>query len=396
MPRNIEADHQQFRRVIEGNLRKALKKFINTGKFVVQRDKNGRVSIPLRKIDIPHIVYGEGDGGIGRGPGKPGDVLKKDNPDKGPQAGQEEGEGITVSVDLEDILLFMQNELELPDLKPKENETYEEIRIKYNDISLVGPESLRHNRRTMLQALKRLTSSGKSEELYNIPGYAVPVKMITPINSDRRYRQYKEIKIPSSNAVIMFGRDGSGSVDEYKCNIINDMCWWVNVWIKRFYSKVERCFFWHDTVAQEVDEEKFYNYRYGGGTTCSSCLKLMAEQFKDRFNPDKWNVYCFYFTDGENWNDDNKEFLNVINTNFTPDVCNLFGLTQVMCWNYGTSIKKYIENNIKSDVKNVRLVSIGPEETPDYLAETYEPTVMTDDDRNEQVKSAIRALLGVR
>jgi hypothetical protein len=394
MPRNIERDHKHFRDIIGGRLRKELKKFFSSGKFVTKRGKNGRMSITIPKIDIPHIVYGESDTGIGRGPGKPGDVVKKDPQGQEGDAGQDEGEGIQVNVDMEYILQFMKDELKLPDMAPKPNETFEEIKIKYNDIALTGPESLRHNRRTMLQALKRLAATGGLDTLHQIPGFAHPVKLITPINSDRRYRQYKEIKIPSSNAVIMFGRDGSASMDQWKCDVVSDMCWWIDLWIRSFYDKVERCYFWHDTVAQEVDEEKFYKYRYGGGTTCSSCPKLMAKQFENRFPPNKWNIYCFYFTDGDNWHDDNSEFVETIRRYFPPDICNLFAITQVMAWNYNGSLKRYSDDNLKG-LPNYRSVSIGTEESPDYDGGNFTASPnMSDDERNEAVKRAIKTLLG--
>ena len=137
----------------------------------------------------------------------------------------------------------MQNDLELPDLLPKENGTFEEIKIKYNSISLNGINALRHTRRTMLQALKRLCSTGEIDKLHCVPGIKDPVKLITPINADKRYRQYKEIKIESSNALIIYARDGSGSMDESKCDIVSDMCWWIDCWIKRFYAKTEDCFY---------------------------------------------------------------------------------------------------------------------------------------------------------
>ncbi len=395
MPRNIERDHKHFRDIIGGRLRKELKKFVTTGKFVTKRGKNGKMSITLPKIDIPHIVYGDSDEGIGRGPGKDGDVIGRDpqDGDGGPQAGQEEAEGITVNVDMEEILAFLKEELQLPDLKPKLNETFEEIKIKYNDIALTGPESLRHNRRTMLQALKRLAATGEMDKMHVIPGQSDPIRLITPINQDRRYRQYKEIRIPSSNAVIMFGRDGSASMDQWKCDVVSDMCWWIDVWIRRFYDKVERCYFWHDTQAKEVDEETFYKYRYGGGTTCSTCPKLMAKQFENRFPPNKWNIYCFYFGDGENWNDDNPIFVDTLMKQFPPEVCNLFAVTQVLCWNYANSLKKFCDENVGTKI-NYRSVSIGPEETPDYMSGNWSAPTMTDDDRNEAIKKAIKHLLG--
>jgi uncharacterized sporulation protein YeaH/YhbH (DUF444 family) len=393
MTRRIDEDWTDFRRIIGGRFREALKKFFRTSRFVTARGKNGKISITVPKIDIPHIVYGDSDDGIGRGPGEKGDVIGRDPQEGDPQAGQEEGEGIIINITMEEILAFMQEELQLPDLKPKPNQTYEDIRIKYNDIALTGPESLRHNRRTMLQALKRMAASGELDKLHMIPGFKDPVKLITPINSDKRYRMYKEIRIPSSNAVIMFGRDGSASMDQYKCDIVSDMCWWIDVWIRRYYEKVERCYFWHDTVAQEVDEDKFYKYRYGGGTTCSTCPKLMAKQFENRFPPEKWNIYCFYFTDGENWGDDNEIYVEMLKKEFPPEICNLFAVTQVLCWNYNGSLKKYLDDAMVT-APNYRSASIGDEKTPDFTGGIWSTPSLSNDDRNDQVRKAIRHLLG--
>ena len=110
----------------------------------------------------------------------------------------------------------------------------------------------------MLEALKRLAMSGDMDKLHYLPDVREPIRMITPINSDRRYRQYTEIKIPSSNAVIFFARDCSGSMDDYRCDVVSDMSWWIDCWIRRFYDRVERCYFVHDTEAEEVDEDTFY------------------------------------------------------------------------------------------------------------------------------------------
>ena len=241
MPRKIGEDHKEFRDVVSGRIRKALKKFIKSGSIFRSRGKNGKVSINIPKIDIPHIVYGENNSGVGRGNGKPGDVIGRDKnkgQGQGNQAGQDEAEGIMINLDLEEVLKFLQDELELPDLKPKQDNVFEDIKIKYNNISLVGPESLRHTRRTMLTALKRMCSTGEINQLHHIPGYTDPVKLITPINSDKRYRQYKEIKYPSTNACIIYARDGSASMDAAKCEIVSDMAWWIDVWIKRFYKNV--------------------------------------------------------------------------------------------------------------------------------------------------------------
>jgi uncharacterized sporulation protein YeaH/YhbH (DUF444 family) len=388
MPRKIGEDHKEFRDVVSGRIRKSLKKFIKSGSIFKSRGKNGKVSISIPRIDIPHIVYGDNNNGVGRGQGKPGDVIGKDknkSDGKGNKAGQDEAEGITINLDLEEVLKFLQEELELPDLKPKQDNVFEDVKIKYNNISLVGPESLRHTRRTMLTALKRMCSTGEINDLHVVPGYKDPVKLIVPINSDKRYRQYKEIRYPSTNACIIYARDGSASMDVAKCEIVSDMSWWIDVWIKRFYKRVERMFVWHDTIAQEVDEQKFYKYRYGGGTTCSSAMKLIAKQFENRFPPNKWNIYVFYFTDGENYNTDNPVFIDTIKKEFPPNLVNFVGITQILAYDYRGSVLEAVKNAKQNDVleENVKTAEIP-----------LNQSTQDEEGRNEAVLKAVKDLLG--
>lgn len=387
MPRRIEEDHKDFIDVVSGRLRKALKKFIKSGQIVRSRGKRGKISITIPKIDIPQILYGDGGKGVGRGPGKDGDVIDKGKKGKGNQAGQDEGEGITVNLDLDTVLKFMQDELELPNLKPKVSETFDEIKIKYNNISLVGPESLRHNRRTFIEALKRQCAEGTANEMRVVPGQKIPVRSITPIKRDKRYRQFREIKIPSSNALVVYARDGSGSMDEQKCEIVSDMAWWIDVWIRRFYKRVDRLYVWHDSQAMEVDEEKFYNYRYGGGTTCSSALKFIAKQFENRYPPQKWNIYVFYFTDGDNWSDDNAAFISTLRESFPEKDVNLVGITQILPYNYNNSVKYFVDTALgrgeldKNNVRTTEIVQPGQGQ-------------LSEEDRNQQILESIKRLMG--
>jgi uncharacterized sporulation protein YeaH/YhbH (DUF444 family) len=396
MPRRIEEDHSDFRDVVSGRIRKALKKFIKSGEIVRRRGKNGKISISIPKIDIPHIVYGEGDDGIGRGQGKDGDVIGRDPAQgKGKGAGEGEAEGIMINLDLEDVLKFMQDELKLPNLKKKPNEIYDETKIKYNNISILGPESLRHNRRTLKQTLKRQAAEGTLDHLQHVPGLKDPIRILKPINEDKRYRQFKEIKLPSSNALVIFARDGSGSMDATKCEIVSDMSWWIDVWIRQFYERVERLYVWHDSAAMEVDEEKFYKYRFGGGTNCSSALKFILKQLENRFPPEKWNIYVFYFTDGENWEDDNENFINILEKEFTPNIINFTGITQILAYDYKNSVMEAVDEAIvkkRLDSEYVRTVSIGGANNTNKGIFTI-PS-LSEEERNTQIIDAIKVLLG--
>lgn len=402
MPKRIQEDHKKFRDVVSGRTRRELKRLIKSGSIVRQRPKGGKVTISIPQIDIPHFVFGDTGEGVGRGPGKDGDVIGRDPPrgKDGTGAGDSPGEGIHITIDLDDVLKFMEEELRLPKMKPKPNETFEEVKIKYNDISRVGLNSLRHTRRTMKEALKRLAMCGKMDELQMIPGAAVPMKVIAPIKSDFRYRQYREIKIPASNAVIFFARDCSGSMDDYRCDIVSDMSWWLDCWIRKFYKRVDRCYFVHDTRATEVNEEQFYTYRYGGGTQCSSAFEAVADQLVNRYPPEKFNVYFFYFSDGDNWGGDNEKMIKIMKERLNAHIVNLIGVTQVCSWRYEDSVKQHIDAAIKEGkLDNVKTAYIGPEEKSSDSGDPfggswgYAPD-MSEEDRNGQIIEAIRTLLG--
>jgi uncharacterized protein len=400
MPKRITEDHKDFRNVISGKARKELKKLFKTGQITRQRGKNGRLIINIPQIDIPHIQHGDNDNsgtGIGRGDGKKGDIIKKADPGDGKGSsggGDEHAEGISISVDMDDVLKFMQNELKLPDMKPKPTATYEDTKIIYNDISKNGPDSLRHNRRTLIETMKRMAMVGSLDEKQVLPGNQTPIRLITPINSDRRYRQYREIKIPTSNAVIFFARDCSGSMDDYRCDIVSDMSWWIDAWIRSFYTKVDRCYLIHDTECEEVDEKKFYNYRHGGGTKISCVFEKISELLVNRYPPHKYNVYVFCFSDGDNQtfpNNDNQVLENILKEKFKQHDLNMIGFTQVIPYQYDKSLHQYLKGAIEDgrfDPNFLRLVEIGKDSDGVYYG-----TNMPEDERNSQIIDGIRKLL---
>ena len=79
---------------------------------------------------------------------------------------------------------------------------------RYSGIRRVGPESLRHFKRTYREALKRMISSGT---------FMPDKPVVVPVPDDKRYRSWKTINEPITNAVIIYMMDVSGSMgDEQK------------------------------------------------------------------------------------------------------------------------------------------------------------------------------------
>lgn len=393
MAHRIIDDWTDFRNIISGKYRDELKKYMSNGSIFKLRGKNGKISITLPRINLPHITFGKPQEGVGRGPGNDGDVIGRDGDGQGGnKPGTDPGEGITINVDLDEILKLLKDELQLPDMKPKPNQTYEEIRTIYNGISKVGPNSLLHKRKTLRQTMKRMSAMGGLEKKVVLPGLNTPVSILSPINDDRRYRQYNEIKVPSSNAVLFFMRDGSGSMDKEKCDIVSDISWWIDLYVQKFYKKTERVYLWHDTEAKEVSEKMFYNLRYGGGTIVTSVLKLMSKIVKHRYNPVKWNIYGFYFGDGESFGEDNKHFADILKTKLGPDVVNMFGQVEILHYSgWGDSLKAYLDKRMaKGNLPHVRNTSIDRPKDGGWGVSPF----ASEEARDQEVKRVIKELLG--
>ena len=401
MPRRIQEDHKMFRDVVSGTTRKELKKWIKSGRIIRRRGKE-KIAIPIPRIDLPHFIFGRPGEGIGRGPGDEGDVVGQEPGQGGGEGGAstDPGDAILVDIDMEEILKQMKEEWQLPNMLPKENATFEEVRIRYSSLSRIGSPSLLHKRKTLLQTLKRMSAMGLlgEENQRILPGYKVPITPLVPIKDDMRFRKWREIRIPSSNAVIFFARDISGSMTNYKCEVVSDMSWWIDMWIRQFYEKTERVYVVHDTRAKEVDEDRFYKLRMGGGTICSSAMRYIAKQLKHRYPPEKWNIYVFYFSDGDNWMDDNPKFVKAVRDELPPERVNLVGITQILPWS-DHGLKEYVDGKIKDgyfDNTFVRTTGIDrPEKDKDARwGWWFWEESMDEDTRNEAIRNAIRELLG--
>src|SRR5947208_10101237 len=146
----IEKDHQRFRQIVKGRIREDLRKFLTKGELIGKEGKH-LISIPVRGIDLPHFRYGDNSQGIGAGDGKEGDSVGK-----GKQGGTDPGQHIMeVDLSLDELADILAEELKLPRIEPKGKHRITTIRDKYSSLRRVGPESLRHFKRSFKEALKR-------------------------------------------------------------------------------------------------------------------------------------------------------------------------------------------------------------------------------------------------
>ena len=326
MSLKIDQDHSRFRSIVRGKIRENLKKYISSGELIGKQGKE-LVSIPIPQIDIPHFVFGDKQqGGTGQGSGNVGDAMSPGQPgdeegEGGKKAGEGEGKhGLEVDVTLDELAAILGEELELPDIEDKGKSKIISAKDRYTGVRKVGPESLKHFRRTYREALKRQISTGT---------YAPSDPMVVPIREDRRYRSWKTEAEPVANAVIIYMMDVSGSMGDEQKEIVRIESFWIDTWLRKQYRGLEARYIIHDAVAREVDRDTFFHTRESGGTMISSAYKLCAQLIDTHYPADEWNIYPFHFSDGDNWSmDDTLLCAQVLREQLLPKA-NMFAYGQV-------------------------------------------------------------------
>ncbi|MBM4319823.1 MAG: DUF444 family protein [Deltaproteobacteria bacterium] len=290
----IDRDAGRFRQIVRGSIRKNLRKFITKGELIGKKGKD-LVSIPLPQIDIPRFRFdSQGQGGVGQGDGESGDPIGQGEPQPGTgKAGDQPGDHpLEVEVTLSELAEIMGEELQLPNIRPRGKKTIETSSDTYKGIRRVGPESLRHFKRTYREALKRQIASGT---------YDANHPRVVPVREDRRYRSLKTETVPQTNAVIVYMMDVSGSMGEEQKEIVRIESFWIDTWLRHQYQGLESRYIIHDATAREVDRETFFHTRESGGTMISSAYILCKEIIQAEYPADDWNIYPFHFSDGDNW-----------------------------------------------------------------------------------------------
>ncbi|MEE9392990.1 MAG: DUF444 family protein [Planctomycetota bacterium] len=323
MVRRIEQDHFRFREIVRGKIKSGLKKYISQGELIGRIGKK-TVSIPIPQIELPRFRFDQGKkDGVGSGSGEPGDPVDGE-PQEGEGTGEAgEGEGqhvLEVDVDLDDLAKILGEELELPNIQPRGAAEVESSHSRYTGIRQVGPESLRHAKRTYKNALKRQMTSG---------GYDPDDPRIIPIREDRVYRAQKQKQEPQYNAAIIYMMDVSGSMGSEQKEIVRIEAFWIDLWLRHQYKNIETVYLVHDAAAKEVDQHTFFHLRESGGTKISSAYELCQQIIEERFGNDMWNVYPFHFSDGDNWSGkDTTHCVNLLKEKLLPR-SNMFCYGQV-------------------------------------------------------------------
>ena len=375
----LREDLKRFNKVGEEE-RQDLEDFIKYGEM-----DSGEIKIPIKVVDLPEFEYDKFSmGGIGQGEGEVGDPVDVDvdadgdEDGEGEEGGGGEGEHGYYEMDPEQFAEELDDRLGL-DLDPKGKKVKEITEGAMVEKVRSGPDATVDFEELFKKGLKRelalffdedylrevLKVSGMGvEETFkwarknNIPVSKAWIKQeyqkiqqkdkyndIDDIEEERRRQptarelnsvqlrkedkrhKYPEIKKEyEKNAVVIFIRDVSGSMDEGKRDLVERVFTPLDWYLTGKYDNAEFHYIAHDSQAWEVEREDFFGIKSGGGTIISSAYYLAQELLEQEYPWSEWNRYVFCAGDGENFRDNTSQ--EVIPLMEEID-CNLHGYVEV-------------------------------------------------------------------
>lgn len=141
------------------------------------------------------------------------------------------------------------------------------------------------------------------------------------VEEDLRYWRFEQEE-EGTKAVQYCLRDVSGSMSGSKQEMCRVLFTYISAYRERRFPEFEARYVVHTTEAEETNELDFFRRTSSGGTMMSSALKLMLELIAQHHNPEEWNIYGMYASDGENQSDDNARSVEL--TEQILDVSRLF------------------------------------------------------------------------
>ncbi|MEN2766976.1 sporulation protein YhbH [Ornithinibacillus xuwenensis] len=308
---------------------------------------NGRdiIKVPIRSLDEYKIRYNYNKSkhvGQGNGDSKVGDVVGKDpnakgqnknGPGDGKKAGDQPGSDYyEAEVSLAELEEALFKELALPNLEEKEQAEIITEKTAFNDVRKKGLMGNIDKKRTILTAIKRNAREGR-------PG-------ISPIyNDDLRFKTWNDVIKPESKAVVLAMMDTSASMGSFEKYMARSFFFWMTRFLQTKYEQVDIAYIAHHTEAKVVTEEEFFSKGESGGTICSSAYAKAMELIDEHYQPSRYNIYPFHFSDGENITSDNPKCMKLVSE--IMDVSNMFGYAEVNIYNrHSTLMRAYntIEN----------------------------------------------------
>ncbi|MCP8969345.1 sporulation protein YhbH [Ectobacillus ponti] len=333
-------DQQRHQEKVQEAIKNNLADLITEESIIMS---NGRdvVKIPIRSLDEYKIRYNYDKNkhvGQGNGGSKVGDVVARDGSGGTPQKGAGKGKGAgdqagedyyEAEVSIIELEQALFSQLELPNLQRKQTDENRVEHIEFNDVRKTGLMGNIDKKKTMMSAYKRNAMSGT-------PSF-YPIRQ-----EDLKFRTWNEVLKPESKAVVLAMMDTSGSMGIWEKYMARSFFFWMARFLRTKYESVDIEFIAHHTEAKVVSEDDFFSKGESGGTICSSAYRKALELVDTKYSPERYNIYPFHFSDGDNLTSDNARCVKLVQE--LIKVSNMFGYGEVNQYNRHSTLMSAYKN----------------------------------------------------
>lgn len=283
---------------------------------------------------------GEGEEGevIGEQPAQP-----QEGQGEGEGAGQGEGADHDLAEEAFDLGKVLTEKFKLPNIKDKgKKQSLTKYKYDLTDRNR-GFGQILDKKATLNRVIRTNILLGRisGKEPINTEDLLINPK-------DQIYRILSKEKDYESQAVVFFLRDYSGSMQGKPTEVIATQHLFIYSWLMyQYQNMVESRFILHDNEAKEVpDFYTYHNSAVAGGTSVFPAFEMVNKIVEEENLARDYNIYIFYGTDGDDWEEDGKKMLEA--TNKMLAYANRVGITIAKnSWSRGgeTTVEKYMNKS---------------------------------------------------
>lgn len=321
-----------FHDFIEEELGDLIDHILSDGDLDRLGDRGSDIIIEMDDIVPPTFVYddaGEGAGGKGQGPGTDKERLR-------------------FTLPFERFMELVAAKLGLPDLTKEGKGKIKEVSYTFKTFGQVG--IILDKKRTFKRALRSSIGLGVYDPARQRYDFQVRRR-------DKRYKVPQREERPRYRAVVFYMGDISYSTYGERLDLEKRLVNFIHHWLDFNYGvgNVEHRFFVHDVEAYEVAADEFYRVGNAGGTRASIVFDLVSQVAFNEYDVPSTNFYGFYFGDGEVFESDAGEIVEILGNSMRP-MFNRVGIVEVKPSRY-SYLNREVEKAWASD-RVVRLAEI--------------------------------------
>jgi uncharacterized sporulation protein YeaH/YhbH (DUF444 family) len=320
-----------FNEFIQDQLEEILDEVINRGDLDRLGDRGSDVIIEIDDIVPPTFVYGdEGSGASGGGGQGPGGEKGK----------------LRFKIPFHAFMELVGQKLKLPNLIKEGDGKIKEVSYTFKTFGQVGV--ILDKRRTFKRALRSSVGLGSYQPSEK--------RLVVQVRRrDRRFKVPQRVEKPRYKAVVFYMGDISYSTYGERLEMEKRLVNFIHQWLDFNYGSgnVEHRFFVHDVDAHEVGASDFYNVSNAGGTRASMVFELVSQIAFNEYDSKSTNFYAFYFGDGEVFEDDAKQIVEIVGDDMRPSFSRI-GVVEVK-----PSQFSYLNREIKRQFEKDDVVRMG-------------------------------------